>query len=114
MYHNLTNEEKMLVNSEVANNKKSMGVAYLLWFFLSSIGIHRFYLNHKTSGLAMLALNVIGWLTTFLFIGFFFLAILGVWVLVDVFLVSTMVKGENERLVESYSQKVLASRTTVA
>lgn len=110
MYNKLTNEEKMLANSEVANNKKSTGVAYLLWFFLGSIGIHRFYLNRKGSGITMLILSVVGWLTTFLIIGFLFLAVVGIWVLVDLFLVGKMVKEENEKLVEEYSKKILAGR----
>ncbi|MGX7393450.1 TM2 domain-containing protein [Carnobacterium mobile] len=54
MYNKLTSEEKMLAYSEVANNKKSTDVAYLLWFFLGSIGIHSFYLNRKGSGITIL------------------------------------------------------------
>ena len=38
----LTTEEMLLVNSEVEKRKRSLLVAYLLWFFLGEFGAHRF------------------------------------------------------------------------
>lgn len=108
MYNQLSNEEKMLVNSEVANNKKSVGVSYLLWFFLSSLGIHRMYLGRKGSGVMMLVLSILGWITLAFFIGWIFLIIVGVWVLVDAFLLPGIVKKANDDLTEEYAQKILA------
>lgn len=40
---NLTTEERMLINSEIQAKGKNTLVAYILWFFLGSLGIHRFY-----------------------------------------------------------------------
>ena len=37
--------EMQLIESRVANDKKSVGVAYGLWFFLGLWGIHNFYLR---------------------------------------------------------------------
>lgn len=110
MYNQLSNEEKMLVNSEVANNKKSVGVAYLLWFFLSSLGIHRMYLGRKASGITILVLFVLGWLTVAIFIGWIFFLIVGICVLVDAFLLPGIVKKANDNLTEEYAKKTLASR----
>ncbi|CAN5412981.1 hypothetical protein BH10PSE6_BH10PSE6_46240 [soil metagenome] len=67
--------------------KKSTGVAYLLWFFLGGLGVHRFYLGQTGTGAAMAILFVLSWATTFIVIGFFGLAILGIWWLVDAFLI---------------------------
>ena len=33
--------------------KKSAVVAYLLWFFLGGLGVHRFYLGRTGSGIAI-------------------------------------------------------------
>ncbi|WP_208560056.1 TM2 domain-containing protein [Marinilactibacillus kalidii] len=110
MYNQLTNEEKMVVNSEVNNQKKSAGVAYLLWFFLGTLGIHRFYLNRKASAIAQLLLTVVGWLTVVFAIGFVFLLICGVWLLVDLFLIGGMIKKDQADLVDHYSEKILHNR----
>ncbi|MFC6465230.1 TM2 domain-containing protein [Marinilactibacillus sp. GCM10026970] len=110
MYERLTNEEKMVVNSEVANHKKSTGMAYLLWFFLGVFGIHRFYLNRKGSAIALLALFVTGWITSVILIGFLFLFIGGIWLFIDLFLVAGMVRVENERLMTSFAQKMYNGR----
>lgn len=111
MYSQLSNEEKMLVNSEVANNKKSVGVSYLLWFFLSSLGIHRMYLGRKGSGVTLLILSVLGWITLVFLVGWVFLAIVGIWVLVDAFLLPGIVKAANDDLTEEYAKKTLAGRS---
>jgi len=110
MYDQLSNEEKMLVNSEVANNKKSVGVSYLLWFFLSSLGIHRMYLGRKFSGAMLLILTILGWLTFAILIGWVFLAVVAIWVLVDAFLLPGIVKAANDDLTEEFARKILASK----
>lgn len=42
-------------------NRKSLGLAYLLWFFLGLFGAHRFYLRAGRTGFWLLALHVGGW-----------------------------------------------------
>jgi TM2 domain-containing membrane protein YozV len=61
---------------------KSVGVAYLLWFF----GMHRFYLGRPLT--ALLYLMTCG--------GF------GVWFLVDLLLIPTMVAEENAAFAELF------------
>lgn len=94
----LTNEERMLVNSEVNRKGKSMLLGYILLIFLGSLGIHRFYLDKTGSAVAILILTILGWLTAVLLVGFIFLAIVGVWLLVDLFLIPGMVESQNSRL----------------
>lgn len=66
--------------------RRSLLIAYLLWFFFGILGIHRFYLGRPVSGVVWL-------LTGGLFgIGWF----------VDLFLTFFMVEDENERLVYGY------------
>ena len=61
---------------------KSTVVAYLLWFFLGGLGIHRFYLGRPISGIFYLLTVggfVIGWI-------------------IDLFLVPGMVRQENAKM----------------
>ena len=51
-------------------NKKSVGVTYLLWFFLGGVGGHRFYSGKSGSGAVMLILMLIGIATSFFGVGF--------------------------------------------
>jgi TM2 domain-containing membrane protein YozV len=81
----LSTEQQMLVEQRLANDGKSMLVAYLLLIFLGGFGAHRFYLGRTGSALAMLALLILGFLTIALVVGAFLLGALGIWVIVDLF-----------------------------
>ena len=62
--------------------KKDVGITYLLWFFLGLFSAHRFYLG-KT-GTALLQMFTLGGL--------------GVWLLIDVFLIPSMVREYNRNI----------------
>ena len=87
---------------------KSVVVAYLLWWFLGWAGVHRLYLSRVKTGLAQLILFAIGIVTLILLVGYIFLAIWGVWWLLDAFFTYKIVTEENERL------GVLASTLSVS
>ena len=76
---------------EFQNQKKSMGVAYLLWFFLGLLGIHRFYLGQKGTAIAQLILTitVIG------------IIVSSIWALVDAFLIPGMLRKKNDELMKN-------------
>jgi len=76
---------------------KNTVIAYVLWWFLGAIGVHRMYLGRTGSGVAMLSLFIIGIVTAVLAVGYIFLAIVGIWWLVDGFLTYSMVKEENTK-----------------
>ncbi|MEU2611943.1 TM2 domain-containing protein [Micromonospora sp. NPDC007271] len=48
---------------------KSVGTAYVLWFFLGALGIHQFYLGKTARAVSMLL--TFGWLTIGLWIDLF-------------------------------------------
>lgn len=73
---------------------KSVGLAYVLWFFLGGLGIHRFYLGRTGSGVGMLLLNLVGWLTVWIMIGGVFLFAWFIWWIVDAFLIPGMARGQ--------------------
>ena len=82
-------------------NRKSAGVAYLLWLFLGGFGAHRFYLGETGTAAAQLILFILGWLTLVVVVGFFLLGAVGVWLLVDAFLIPGIVREKNLRLADS-------------
>ena len=51
-----TDVEKMM---HYDSSKKSVGIAYLFWFFLGLFGGHRFYLQKKGTGAAILTITLI-------------------------------------------------------
>ncbi len=85
------------------SRKKSTGVAYLLLIFLGGVGAHRFYLGRVGSACGQLALFVLGWMTAVLVIGFFLLGALGVWLIVDLFLVPGIAESRNSALMKALS-----------
>jgi TM2 domain-containing membrane protein YozV len=79
-----------------AAGSKSAGVAYGLWFFAGGLGAHRFYLGSTASGAAMLVLSLCGVIFSMLPALFVFslplLALLGLWWLIDAFLIPRMLE----------------------
>ncbi len=69
---------------------RSVALAYVLWFFLGYLGIHRMYCGRVGSGVAMLALTVIGSFTFPFGIGHLLVFIVAVWWLIDLFLTAGM------------------------
>jgi TM2 domain-containing membrane protein YozV len=82
-------------------NKKSAVVAYLLWFFLGSLGGHRFYVGKTGSAIGMIALLVVGSVLAAVGIGGVLLMILGIWIIVDAFLIPKWIRVKNTLLATS-------------
>ncbi|MCJ9427845.1 TM2 domain-containing protein [Kordiimonas marina] len=83
--------------------RKSVGIAYLLWFFLGSLGIHRFYAGQTGTGVAMLVLFVLSTILLVVGVGLVGLFVLGIWLFVDIFLIPGMVERYNGDLLSSVS-----------
>jgi TM2 domain-containing membrane protein YozV len=79
-------------------NRKSTGVAYLLWFFLGGFGAHRFYLGSTGPAVAQLLLLLLGWVP--LFMGW---VVLGIWLLADLFLIPGIARDANMRLADRFT-----------
>jgi len=85
-------------------NRKSALLAYVLWFFLGWFGLHRMYLGRIGSGIVMLVLQRLSWLTHFILIGYIGFAILGLWWLIDAFLIPGMTRSYNNRLIDELTR----------
>lgn len=77
-------DKQLLIEARIANDRKSTGVAYALWFFLGIISAHRFYLGRPISAILQI-------LSYFIVIGF-------IWWVVDVFLIPDMVRRHTAKL----------------
>ncbi|GEQ06193.1 MULTISPECIES: TM2 domain-containing protein [Staphylococcus] len=78
-------DERAYIEQRVANNSKSTGVAYLLWFFLGGFGAHRFYLGKTGSAVGLLVLTLLtSWWT-------FGIPTI-IWVIIDAFLIPSIIR----------------------
>lgn len=88
---------------------KNTGIAYVLWFFLGLIGIHKFYVGKNGMGITYLLLFIIGWATTFIFIGWAFLIVLGILLFIDLFTLPSQVRIANDKAavdIANFNKKV--------
>lgn len=97
MTEELSVEQKLLIETQIGNNKKSIGVAYLLWFFVGSLGAHNFYLGRKGIAITQLVLFVLGLLTSIIYVGVALLMVLWVWVLVDAFMIPGIIRKDMDQ-----------------
>lgn len=78
--------------------KKSLPVSYILWWFLGTFGAHRFYMGRTSSAIVMLVITLVSIPLTLVLIGFLGFMAIGVWWLVDAFLIPGIVREYNMRL----------------
>lgn len=98
----LTNEELMLVNSEVEKRKKSAAVAYLLCIFFGTVGGHRYYMKKIGSAVAMTLITVLT-----LGLG---VIITGIWNIVDLFLIGGWLRADQDNVEEAAAKEILSRR----
>ena len=83
-------------------NKRSAGIGYVLWFFFGWFGAHRFYFQRTGSAVAQLVLTIISFFLLFLWgIGLFGFLVVGIWVLVDAFLIPGLARDYNNALIQN-------------
>lgn len=98
---NLTVDQKLYIEQYVSNEKKSLIVAYILWFFLGVFGAHRFYAGKTLTGVLMIVVLIISGLITLVTFGLaaaVTMLPITIWWLVDAVLVIFMIKNYNARL----------------
>ena len=81
--------------------KKGNGVSYLLWFFLGAFGAHRFYLERTSTATAMLIITILSFVTLPVGIGALGLIAIAIWAIVDAFMIPSMVRAYNMRVMHS-------------
>lgn len=100
-------QQQILIEQRISNDAKSPVVAYLLAIFLGGFGAHRFYLGKGFSGGIMAVLWLLGFLFTFVFgLGLLLLFPLGIWVLIDLFLIPGMIERDRNRMRDRLSAAI--------
>jgi TM2 domain-containing membrane protein YozV len=86
-------------------NKKSLGVAYLLWFFFGGFGGHRFYAGRTQSAVIMLGTVIATHVLALTVSAAFYMVglIIGIWILADAFLIPGMIREHNNELIGRYA-----------
>ncbi|MFC4322559.1 TM2 domain-containing protein [Litchfieldia salsa] len=92
----LTSQELQLLASEMDKRKKSTATTWLLWFFLGNLGVHRYYLGKIGTGVAMT----------------FTLGGLGLWTLIDLFLINGMIQKKNGEVEQQVISELRSIRAT--
>ncbi len=111
----LSTQQQLLVEQRLANEKKSAGVSYLLWFFLGIFALHRFYLGKIGSGAAQVALFWVGALLAGVGIGLPLLIIFGIWWIIDAFLIPGMIAEDlnSRRILVSNEVSLMTRREEI-
>ncbi len=78
--------------------KKSPGVAFALCCIWGLFGAHRFYMKRTGSAVAMLAITLVSAPLCLVLIGFVGVAAIGIWMIVDLFLVTRWAREYNAAL----------------
>lgn len=84
-------DDEKRIEALFEKNSKSVVVTYLLWFFFGSIAAHRFYVGNTKQGIIHLLLwliPILGWIA------------IGVWLLLDIFLIPGTVAKRNREIIE--------------
>lgn len=110
----LSTEQQILIEQRITNDGKSAVLAYILWFFVGGLGGHRFYLGKTGSGAAMAALFVVGLLTTVILVGFVLLFAVGIWAIVDAFLIPGMITEQKNELRRQLTQSFMVGSPQIA
>ena len=79
----LTQQQLLMVSTEMNTKQKSKGIGYVMWALLGGFGGHRFYSGDIGLAVCML---LFGWMTLF------------IWNFVDVFFIGKAIERKNEEL----------------
>jgi TM2 domain-containing membrane protein YozV len=105
-----------LIESRIANERKSVGLAYVLWFFLGLWGIHNFYLGKPGMAVFQIAGGILGIVLVMIGgagappISIIGVMVLAAWVLsffVDLFLIPGRAKAYSDHLRRKYEAELL-------
>ena len=77
----------VIPDEQAAKSPYSFVAALLLCFFLGGFGAHRFYVGKTGTAIAQLLLTIIGVVLSIILVGYFLVAAVGIWVLVDLIMI---------------------------
>lgn len=122
----LSEKQLSILNSEMEKHRRSVGLAYVLFIFFGSIGVHKFYIGKTLWGVIYFILGVLGWITLFTggiaaiaedtgaaaglgAFGIFCLIILGILLFIDLFTIPRQINKKYEKAEEEVIKKLTAT-----
>lgn len=84
-------------NAVVVRPAKETGIAYLFWLLVGGVAAHRLYLGLTASAVVFNLIWWTGWLLSPLVIGIPLVIAGGIWLLVDLLLMPSLVRSTNAR-----------------
>ena len=103
-------QRRILIETTIANERKSAGIAYLLWFFFGPFGGHNYYVGKPMLGAVQLFGYIIGlamYFTGVPILGVLFLFVLGVSLIIDLCFIPARINAQTERLRERLSDTMV-------
>ena len=111
MKSELSEHQMTVLNSEMEKHKKNTGLAYVFWFFLGTLGIHKFYIGRTGWGIVYLLLGIAAWISLILGLAsgtdagigggmtvfIVLISILGILLLIDVFSIPRQIRRTYEK-----------------
>jgi TM2 domain-containing membrane protein YozV len=105
-------QRRILVETTIANQKKSAGIAYLLWFFFGGFGAHNWYVGKPMLAGAQMFGYIIALAMYFsgnvIFGGLLFIP-LGISLILDLCFIPARINAHTERMRESMSDSMVWS-----
>ena len=107
-------QRRILIETTIANEKKSAGIAYLLWFFFGGFGGHNYYVGKTGLGLMQLVGYLFAWaafLSGIVPLAFLLFAALSISLVIDLCFIPARINAQTERLRERLSDQMVWSDT---
>lgn len=103
-------QRRILIETTIANERKSVGIAYLLWFFFGPFGGHNYYVGKPMLGAAQLFGYFMAWAMFFsdvyILAGLLY-AVLGISLIIDLCFIPARINAQTERLRERLSDTMV-------
>jgi TM2 domain-containing membrane protein YozV len=102
-------QRRILVETTIANQKKSMGIAYLLLFLFGGLGIHNYYLGKTVLGAGQTLGTLLAWAAYFSGSGvaLVLFVIIGFSLLLDLCFIPARVNAHTEKMRERMSDSMV-------
>ena len=103
-------QRRILVETTIANQKKSVGIAYLLWFFFGVFGGHNYYVGKPMLGAAQRFGYIVAWAMYFSqvpLLGALLFFAVGISLILDLCFIPARIHAHTEKMRESMSDSMV-------
>lgn len=102
-------QRRILIETTIANERKSVGIAYLLWFFFGAFGGHNYYVGKPVLGMMQLIGYIAAWgafLSGVAPVAFLLGAAVGFSLIIDLCFIPARINAQTEKLRERLTDRM--------